>query len=476
MPRVDVYPNQTWPLDDAPGEPSGATKSMSHIFAGGAGRAFALPWAIPLVIGTIGVSYQISIGAGFEGHASGRFEHLLDLFLFGVVNPALAFWGWTVIARARKAGHLLNAINIAFPDAFIRVGMDGRVESWSRQAEQLLGYSGTLAVGRPLQELIGEQGDATWTSLFDAVRQSGLVRGWYAVCRDQSGATISAELSAAPVRDDTGRPRGILIILRDIRRRSERSELIAPLNDRLREKVDELARANAELDQANRSRADLLSLALHEVRAPLAGITGAAERIESGCGNPASECLRMLGVVRGQVGRLEAFAGQVLKAAQIEAGSLVLEREPTTMAAIVEQVAQGLRAANPARPLQVDVSHGLPPVYADRDCLAQVLCNLLGNADKYSPPGGVIEVEAREEEGRVRVSVRDHGPGIGTEDSARVFDKFYRAHTPETRAACGHGLGLYISREIVLGHGGEIRAENHPAGGAVFSFTIPVAP
>jgi len=440
------------------------------------GVAASFRWAVPLAIGALGVSYQLLIGAGVEGHPGGRLEHVVDLFLFGLVIPVLAFWGWTAVARAREAKHLLAAFDVALPDAFVRLDSAGRVELWSRQAEQLLGFSAPHAIGRSLHELIGADRDATCPSLAEAVRQSGLVRGWEALCRGENGRQFPAELSAAPVRDDAGRFRGILVILRDIRRRNERLELIAQLNRRLREKVEELARANAELEQANQSRADLLSLALHEVRAPLAGIVGAAEQIASGCDSPTDKCLRMLGVVRGQVNRLEGFAGQVLRAAQIEAGSLVLEREPTTVAAIVEQVIQHFRAGNPARGLQVAVSRDLPPVYADRDCMAQVLCNLLGNADKYSPPDGVIEIEAREEGGQVRLSVRDHGPGLSAEALERAFDKFYRAHTPETRAACGHGLGLYISRQIVLGHGGDIRAENQPAGGAVFSFAIPTFP
>jgi PAS domain S-box-containing protein len=448
---------------------------MSHVTADSAWGAAPLRWAVPLAIGAVGVSYQILIGAGFEGHPSGRLEHVVDLFLFGLVIPALAWWGWSVVARGREAEHLLSAFDLALPDAFVRLDPQGRVEIWSRQAEQMLGYSAVQAIGKSLGELVDSGGDA-WPLLGDAVRRSGLVRGWGAVCRGENGREIPVELSAAPVLDDAGRFRGILVVLRDIRRRSERSELIAQLNRRLSEKVGELARANAELEQANRSRADLLSLALHEVRAPLAGIAGAAAKIETGCESPTADCSRMLGVVRGQVSRLEGFAGQVLKAAQIEAGSLVLEREPTTVGAIVEQAVRNFCAGNPGRRLRVAVSAELPPVYADRDCVAQVLCNLLGNADKYSPPAGLIEIEAGEEGKLVRVSVRDHGPGLSAEALERAFDKFYRAHTPETRAACGHGLGLYISREIILGHGGEIRAENHREGGAVFSFTIPVVP
>lgn len=449
---------------------------MSHVSAGSAWGAAVLRWAVPLSIGAIGVSYQTLIGAGFEGHGGGHLEHAVDLFLFGMVNPALAFWGWTVVARAREAGHLLDAIHIASPDAFIRLDPDGRIVFWGRQAEFLLGHSSGHANGRTLEELLAPADDAAWLRLWEMVRSSGLVRGQEVVCRSRNGGEIPVELSASPILDVAGRPRGVLVILRDISGRSERTALIAELNRRLNEKLQQLERANADLEQANRSRADLLSLALHEVRAPLAGIAGAAEKIESGCDKPTSSCTRMLGVVRGQVSRLEGFAGQVLKAAQIEAGSLVLEREPTTVAAIVEQVMQHFRAGNPARRVQVAVPRDLPPVYADRDCMAQVLCNLLGNADKYSPPDGDIEIEAGEEGRQIRVSVHDHGPGLSAEALARAFDKFYRAHTRETRAACGHGLGLYISREIVLGHGGDIRAENHPAGGAVFSFTIPVMP
>ncbi|HEX9180264.1 MAG TPA: ATP-binding protein [Burkholderiales bacterium] len=449
---------------------------MSHVSAESAWGAAVLRWAVPLAIGAIGVSYQIHIGAGFEGHAGGSLEHLIDLFLFGVVNPALAFWGWTVVARARQAEHLLTAINIAAPDAFVRVGPDGRIGFWSRRAEVLLGYSARHAKGRALWELLGPEVEPLWLQLRDMVHRSGLVRGREAIFRGDNGRVIRVELAASPVLDDAGRSRGMMLVLHDLSGRSDRREIIEQLNRRLTEKVLELARANAELDQANRSRADLLSLALHEVRAPLAGIAGATERIQSACDSPTATCSRMLGVVRGQVGRLEKFAGQVLKAAQIEAGTLVLEREPTTVAAIVEPVVQSFRAGNPERPLRVAGASDLSPVYADRDCMAQVLCNLLGNADKYSPPGGVIEIEAGEEGRQIRVSVRDHGSGLSAEALERAFDKFYRAHTPETRAACGHGLGLYISRQIVLGHGGEIRAENHPGGGAVFSFTIPVVP
>lgn len=447
---------------------------MSHVSVGSAWGAASLRWALPLAIGALGVSYQILIGEGFEGHGGGRLEHVVDLFLFGLVMPALAYRGWKMIARGRQAAHLLSAITIASPDAFVSLDRDGRVRFWSRGAEVLLGYPARHAGGRTLWELLGPRCEPLWLQLRDMVHRSGLVRGHEAACHGGNGRELRVEISASPILDDAGQSRGMLVILRDISGRGDRGEMIAQLNRRLTEKVQQLAQANAALDQANRSRADLLSLALHEVRAPLAGIAGAAEMMESACDKPTSSCTRMLGVVRGQLRRLDSFAGQVLKAAQIEAGSLVLEREPTTVAAIVQPVVESFRAGNPGRELRATVPSALPAVYADRDCLAQVLCNLLGNADKYSPPEGVIEIEARVEGTLVRLSVRDHGPGLGAEEVDRVFEKFYRAPTPETRAACGHGLGLYISREIVLGHGGDIRAENHPEGGAVFSFTIPV--
>jgi two-component system phosphate regulon sensor histidine kinase PhoR len=164
----------------------------------------------------------------------------------------------------------------------------------------------------------------------------------------------------------------------------------------------------------------------------------------------------------------------VLNAARIEAGELVLHPEPISVLPIVQQVVEQTRARVTDRSYHAPTKPGLPPVFADRDRVAEVLANLLDNAGKYSPAGKEISIEVRADQTEVTLSVRDHGPGLSAADVERVFDKFYRADNSDSQAAYGYGLGLYVCRRLVEAQGGRIWAENHPAGGAVFSFTLPV--
>jgi signal transduction histidine kinase len=108
----------------------------------------------------------------------------------------------------------------------------------------------------------------------------------------------------------------------------------------------------------------------------------------------------------------------------------------------------------------------------DRDRLAQVMANLLSNAIKYSPDGGRVTVEAAANGSKVTVSVRDEGIGIPADQQAHVFEKFFRAETPEARAIGGTGLGLALCRELVEAHGGRIGFESQPGRGSTFWFTL----
>ena len=118
----------------------------------------------------------------------------------------------------------------------------------------------------------------------------------------------------------------------------------------------------------------------------------------------------------------------------------------------------------------------LPPVAADRERLRQVLTNLIGNAAKYSPGGGRIEVALAPEQGGLAVAVRDEGLGIAAADQSLIFEKFYRADANMTRGVSGSGLGLYISRELVNRMGGTISVESEIGKGSTFVVTLPFAP
>jgi PAS domain S-box-containing protein len=446
---------------------------MNHSSASSAWGASSNAWIVSLAIGAIGILYQIIVSDVIEEIGGESLEHAFDLVLFGVVNPALAFWGWIVVTRARQAERVLAAINVAVPDAIIRLDPEGRVEFWSIQAEVLLGYSAKQAYGRTMGELLGPQGVPVWSRLRDMVRSSGLVRGQGAVCRTLSGGDIPVELSASPVRDDAGRPHGMLVVLRDISGCGKHTQMTGHLNQHLTDNVEQLARANAEREHAQCVQLELVSYASHEIRGPLGNIRAATERMYSECDEKNPNCERMFGLINGQLRHVDELVRSVLGAANIDAGKLVLHKEPMSVMAAMQEVVQAMKAVGDSRPVRLSVPLELPPVDADPERVVAVLRNLLGNADKYTPPGAEIILAAEAAIGFVTLRVRDYGSGLPADTLERIFDKRYRGLA--ARGIDGYGLGLYICREVVTAHGGLIWAENHPDGGAVFSFTLPIA-
>lgn len=148
-----------------------------------------------------------------------------------------------------------------------------------------------------------------------------------------------------------------------------------------------------------------------------------------------------------------------------------LDRQPTDLALLVEQVVSGVRTRTHRHAITLDAPASLH-VHVDPLRLEQVLTKLLDNAIKYSPEGGPIDVVlARRVQDAVELSVRDRGLGIPTEKRGQIFDRFYQAHRDDFRS--GMGLGLYVSRQIIELHGGEIRAEFPPDGGARFVVRLP---
>jgi two-component system sensor histidine kinase KdpD len=156
---------------------------------------------------------------------------------------------------------------------------------------------------------------------------------------------------------------------------------------------------------------------------------------------------------------------------RIEAGALRPNRQWLSLAEVVGGTLGRLRLALASHRLEVDVPDELPLIPADHGQLDQVLTNLLGNAQKYAPPGTVIGLRARAVEGAVQVSISNQGPPVPAEHLDHIFDKFYRVTAADR--VTGTGLGLSICKGIVEAHGGRIWAENLPAGLA-FNFTLPL--
>ncbi|MEN6346428.1 MAG: sensor histidine kinase KdpD [Armatimonadia bacterium] len=222
----------------------------------------------------------------------------------------------------------------------------------------------------------------------------------------------------------------------------------------------------------------LLNSVSHDLRTPLASITGVLSSLRDGVEGSGDFRLEerdwreLLDTALGESERLNHLVGNLLDMSRLEAGALRLHVEPCDLQDLVGSVLTQMGDRLRAREVTLSLAPDLPLVPMDFVLIAQVLTNLLDNAAKYTPAGTPIEVAAEQTQDGVAITVTDQGPGVPEEDLERVFDKFQRV----TRAngASGTGLGLAISRGIVEAHGGRISSHLRGGGGLVVRFTLPV--
>ncbi len=220
-------------------------------------------------------------------------------------------------------------------------------------------------------------------------------------------------------------------------------------------------------------RSSLLSSVSHDLRTPLATITGAATALlhaEVTLDAPTRRSL--LETLAEEAGRLNRLVRNLLDMTRLESGSLHVRKEWHSLEEIAGAALGRVEPLLRAHTVSVHLPEDLPLVPLDGILIEQVLINLLENAAKHTPPGIAVRLTAEEREGAVIVAVTDTGPGIPPGEESRIFEKFCRG----TAAGLGGaGLGLAICRGIVEAHGGRIWAENCNEKGAAFLFTLPLA-
>jgi two-component system sensor histidine kinase KdpD len=220
-------------------------------------------------------------------------------------------------------------------------------------------------------------------------------------------------------------------------------------------------------------RNSLLNAISHDFRTPLASIIGAASSLMDDATHLTPEArIDLLTTIHDEGTRMTRLANNILDMARLESGAFKLAREWVPMEEIVGSVLTRLRTRLAGRPLEVKLPDELPLVLVDAVMIDEVLENLLENAIRYTPPGTPIEISAVAVPPALRVWVADRGPGLPSGEEDHIFDKFYRANMEAAQS--GAGLGLTICRALMRAHGGSIRAENRPRGGAMFEITIPM--
>jgi two-component system sensor histidine kinase KdpD len=224
--------------------------------------------------------------------------------------------------------------------------------------------------------------------------------------------------------------------------------------------------------ETERLRNSLLSSVSHDLRTPLATITGAATTLlEQGGRLDAAAQRDLLESVREEAERLNRLVQNLLEMTRLESGALELRKEWHSIEEVIGAALRRLDKRLAGRRITTRVLPDLPLVAMDDVLIEQVLVNLVDNAVKYTPPGSPVEIIATATDRAVTVEVADRGPGIPAGEEEKIFEKFYRGQPRDGRGA---GLGLAICRGVVRAHGGRIWAQNLPGAGVAFLFTLPV--
>ncbi len=240
-----------------------------------------------------------------------------------------------------------------------------------------------------------------------------------------------------------------------------------------RARLGAAAHASELATESERLRNALLASISHDLRTPLASIVGASSSLLERGGQVAeADRAELLRAINEEAQRMAGLIDNVLDMARIQAGAASLNLQWQPLEELIGATLKRLERRLATHRVVVHVPDDLPLVYVDGVLIGQVLGNLLDNAVKYAPAGTQISISAEAGADQIIVSVADEGPGLPPGEEKRIFEKFHRAVPEGTQS--GVGLGLSIAKAILQAHGGAIEAENLPAGGAVFRFSLPV--
>jgi len=265
------------------------------------------------------------------------------------------------------------------------------------------------------------------------------------------GATVPARVTVSPHKDGAGAQQGYLFVLTDETRAVE----VARMKD------------------------EFVGMISHELRTPLSAIIGFLDLLQNDPGQPLTEDQQeFVGIIERNAQRLLNLVGDLLFTAQVESGRFPLDRDDADVAALVRSAVSSAKphAQREGIELVAEIGPDAVPVFVDAGRVGQAIDNLLSNAIKFTPRGGTVTARVRQVDGGVELSIADTGIGIPEDEQGMLFTRFFRASTATRNAVPGVGLGLTITRAIVLAHGGTMDVTSQEGVGTEFRFILPVAP
>jgi len=328
--------------------------------------------------------------------------------------------------------------------------VEGNLQNVNHAAETLLGLKTGMGSKEPLKSV-----DAAVRAVLERIRSHVLSgKGAYVPRGFEDAVQLPTLLGdryflprGAPVYETRGVIVGATVMLQDVTRLRRFEEL----------------------------KNDLVATVAHEFRTPLTSLRMAVHLCTEQVAGPLTEKqAELLQAAREDCDRLQAMVDDLLDLSRIESGRVELFPLPTAVSSLIESAVEKHKADADAAGLKLSADFPLPEirVLADHERIGHVFSNLIGNALRYTPKDGSIKLGAQSSNGAMRFTVTDTGKGIPREYQERIFEKFFRVPDEGPK---GSGLGLYIAREIVRSHGGDIGVESEPGKGSAFWFTLPAA-
>ncbi len=354
----------------------------------------------------------------------------------------------TDFKQAEEKSAKLAAIIESSDDAIISKTLDSVITSWNDSAARMFGYTSDEIVGETIYKLIPEDRQDEEPKIIARLKNGDRVEHFETKRLAKSGKLIDVSLTISPVKDKAGQIIGISKIIRDI--------------------------TFKKLEEQRKN--DFVAMVSHELKTPLTTIHSYIQLLLAKAKKEDDDFyIKALTRTEVQTKRMTAMINDFLNVARLEVGEMSIHKKTFDFSSLVNEIVQDVEFLTTKHEIKVGGCDSII-INGDREKLGQVLNNLLTNAIKYDPEGGVISVGCERQGESVKIYVKDQGVGIKPEDQKRLFERFYRAEDDKLKMVSGFGIGLYLVAEILRHHGSKIEVESKENEGSTFYFSLKVEP
>lgn len=358
------------------------------------------------------------------------------------------------LSRGRAAQARLAALVQSSDDAIVSKSLEGVIESWNHGAERVFGYSPEEAIGHPITILIPPDRLDEERRIIQQIRNGHRIDTFDSVRTHKDGSRIPVSLTISPIMNAAGQVTGASTIARDISERERHEQALI---------------------EADRRRVEFLAVLAHELRNPLAPISTGLEVLKRAT-DPAKQAV-IRDMMERQTAQLVSLVDDLMDVSRITQGKMEVRKQRVDLAGVMKTAAETAEPAVSRSRHTLVVKEPREPVAVDADPvrLAQALSNLLHNAAKFTPEGGLIELTAEVSGGEAEICVIDNGIGIAQDVQDSVFEMFAQGQPPLEKSQAGLGIGLTLVKKLIDLHDGRITVESKGLGhGATFRIRLPL--